>query len=87
MHRSTYWFRATRATQGTKTRSIAALEALDHAMLAVKTQKSPAKKWLRFFAGIRDPSPPFDGESVDIEPMNVPHCSRMARLWMKYMRQ
>ena len=29
------------------------------------------------FAGIRGPSPPFDGESVDIEPMNVPHRSRM----------
>jgi len=28
-------------------------------------------------AGIRGPSPPFDGESVDIEPMNVPHRSRM----------
>ena len=28
-------------------------------------------------AAIRGPSPPFDGESVDIEPMNVPHRSRM----------
>jgi len=28
-------------------------------------------------AGIRGPSPPFDGESVDIEPMTVPHRSRM----------
>ena len=28
-------------------------------------------------AGIRGPSPPFDGDSVDIEPMNVPHRSRM----------
>jgi len=28
-------------------------------------------------AGIRGPSPPFGGESVDIEPMNVPHRSRM----------
>ena len=28
-------------------------------------------------AGIRGPSPPFDGDSVDIEPMNVPHHSRM----------
>jgi len=28
-------------------------------------------------AGNRGPSPPFDGESVDIEPMNVPHRSRM----------
>ena len=28
-------------------------------------------------AGIRGPSPPFDGESADIEPMNVPHRSRM----------
>jgi len=28
-------------------------------------------------AGIRGPSLPFDGESVDIEPRNVPHRSRM----------
>ena len=28
-------------------------------------------------AGIRGPSPPFDGQSVDIEPMNVLHRSRM----------
>jgi len=28
-------------------------------------------------AGIRGPSTPFDGESVDIEPMNVSHHSRM----------
>jgi len=28
-------------------------------------------------AGIRGPSPPFDGKSFDIEPINVPHRSRM----------
>jgi len=28
-------------------------------------------------AGIRGPLPPFDGESVDVEQMNVPHRSRM----------
>jgi len=28
-------------------------------------------------AGIRGPSHPFDGESVDIEPMNIPQRSRM----------
>jgi hypothetical protein len=28
-------------------------------------------------AGIRDPSSPFDGDSVDIEPINIPHRSRM----------
>ena len=28
-------------------------------------------------AGVRGPSPTFDGESVDIEPMNVPHRSRI----------
>jgi len=28
-------------------------------------------------AGIHGPSPPFDGDGVDIEPMNVPHRSRM----------
>src|SRR5260221_10926243 len=28
-------------------------------------------------AGIHGPSPPFDGDSVDIEPMNVPHRPRM----------
>jgi len=27
--------------------------------------------------GIRGPSPPFNGDSVDIEPMNVPYRSRM----------
>ena len=28
-------------------------------------------------AGIRGPSPPFDGDSADIGPMNVPHRSTM----------
>jgi len=31
-------------------------------------------------AGVRGPSPPFDGESVDIEPMNVPHRSKIDSL-------
>jgi len=31
-------------------------------------------------AGVRGPSPPLDGESVDIEPMNVPHRSKMDSL-------
>jgi hypothetical protein len=28
-------------------------------------------------AAIRAPSSQFDGDSVDIEPMNVPHCSKI----------
>jgi hypothetical protein len=31
-------------------------------------------------AGVRGPSPPLDGESVDIEPMNVPHRSKIDNL-------
>ena len=31
-------------------------------------------------AGVRGPSPHFDGESVDIEPMNVPHRSKIDSL-------
>ena len=31
-------------------------------------------------AAVRGPSPPFDGESVDIEPMNVPHRSKIDSL-------
>ena len=50
---------------------------LDHAMLATRIQKSRAKKWLRFSQGVCGPSPTFDGDSVETEPMDVPHRSRM----------
>ncbi|KAH9172544.1 hypothetical protein EDB89DRAFT_1851067 [Lactarius sanguifluus] len=51
----------------------------DHATLSsVRTQKSRARKSRRLLAGVRGPSPPFEGDSeADIEPMNVPHRSKM----------
>jgi len=38
-------------------------------------------------AGIRGPSPPFDGESPDTEPMNFLGSTVLERLWMKYTRR
>jgi len=71
--------RATLATLETKTRSFADPGALDHATLIVKLQdpEVASQEVAQVLAGIRGPSPPFDGESVDIEPMNVLHRSRM----------
>jgi hypothetical protein len=46
-------------------------------MLAALTPEVASQEVAQVLARVRGPSPPFDGGCVDIEPLNVPHRSRI----------